>query len=164
MVENELWSRHRLLTLLIAGIVGLALSGCSAASRRPMVGTEMTLQAEGGMVEVHYIIYPHLDRGRKMYGIVSKRSPKTMALIGAGGFKEFPSSITFEWISGFDEDAPREQWEAQGKLNRKTIDLNLIPDAALQEVRVDPKKKLLQLTFTFKDDDVSMKWAVYKWR
>lgn len=165
MVKNELWSRHRLLTLLITGMVSLmVLSGCSAASRRPMVGTEMTLQAERGMVEVHYIIYPHLDRGRKMYGIVSQRSPKTMALIGAGGFKEFPPSITFEWISGFDEDAPREQWEVQGKSNRKTIDLTVIPDAALQEVHADPKRKLLQLTFTFKDDDVTMKWAVYKWR
>lgn len=173
MVKNELWSQHRLLTLMVMGIVGfLTLSGCSAATKRPMVGTEMNLKSESQEVYILFISYPHLNPGRDPNrrnngGFVSQRSPKTMALIGAGGFKEFPPSITFEWLTGLGvdpKDLGSDHYIARGTPYSKTIDLTVIPDAALQEVHADPKRKLLQLTFTFKDDDVSMKWAVYKWR
>ena len=173
MVKNELWSRHRLLTLLITGMVSLmVLSGCSAASKRPMVGTEMNLESAGQEVYILFISYPHLNHGRNQDrrnngGFVSQRGPKTMALIGAGGFKEFPPSITFEWLTGLGvdpKDMGSDDYIARGTPYSKTIDLTVIPDAALQEVHADPKRKLLQLTFTFKDDDVTMKWAVYKWR
>ncbi len=172
MVKNELWSRYGLLRLLLVSIFSLmTLGGCSAASKRPMVGTEMNLESTGQEVYVLFITYPPLDRGgsleRRNGGFVSKRGPKTMALVGADGFKKFPPSISFEWLTGLGEhtvDAGYDQFLAQGKRYHKTIDLTVIPDAALQEVHADPKNKLLQLTFTFKDDDVSMKWAVYKWR
>lgn len=170
MVKNQLWSEHRLLTLLVMSIISLlALSGCSAAAKRPMVGTEMRLESAGEKVLIRYVTYPHLDRGRDRPDalFVSQRGPKTMALIGAAGFKEFPPSITFEWLTGLGVDPTdmgSDHYIARGTPYSKTIDLTVIPAAALQEVHADPKRKLLQLTFTFKDDDVSMKWAVYKWR
>lgn len=150
----------------------MTLGGCGAASKRPMVGTEMNLESKGQEVYILFITYPPLDHGRNLDrrhngGFVSQRSPKTMALIGAGGLKEFPSSITFEWLTGLGVDPENmgaDDYIARGTPYSKTIDLTVIPDAALQEVHADPKRKLLQLTFTFKDDDVTMTWAVYKWR
>ena len=42
----------------------LPLSGCSAAAKRPMVGTEMRLESAGQDVYILFISYPHLNPGR----------------------------------------------------------------------------------------------------
>lgn len=161
MVEEKLRHRRSILKSLLvvsAGVISLGGWG------RKAIGFSLNWESVGSDVTVHYIRFQGGTNEQKQYMGISKRSPKQYAYMpyDTNGIPEW---MEVEWVYGVIDAETYELEHKYAKPAKARFDLkDLIPQSAIDEVAADRGRKQLKLTFTFNEDQLGMRYEIYKWR
>lgn len=146
--------------LFVAAIV----YSMTVASREPSIGLTLEWESIGSDVEINYVRTEGGRNERKVHTHISKRSPKSYALM-PGDVDGIPKWMVVEWQYGIIEAKTYDEAHRYAKHAKAYIDLKaLIPPEYIEKVARDRHRKQLKLTGTFNDDKLSVRAEVYQWR